>query len=62
MEQGGCCKICGGVTHLAKDCPEKGKRGSLATGKEGKTCKFLTVITTLLFTTILKLMKNKVST
>ena len=21
--QGGCCKICEGVTHLAKDCPQK---------------------------------------
>lgn len=42
--QGGCCKICGGVTHLAKDCPDKGKKGSAA-GKEGKTCKFVTVIT-----------------
>nr|GEV97819.1 DNA-binding protein HEXBP [Tanacetum cinerariifolium] len=24
----GCCKLCGGVTHLAKDCPNKGNRSS----------------------------------
>jgi hypothetical protein len=42
--QGGCCKVCGGVTHLARDCPDKGLRGSAATGKEGKhkTCQLLT--------------------
>lgn len=28
--QGGCCKICGGVTHLAKDCPDKGRKESAA--------------------------------
>ncbi|GAB4858264.1 hypothetical protein Ancab_009735 [Ancistrocladus abbreviatus] len=27
---GGGCKICGGVTHLAKDCPSKGGKGSAA--------------------------------
>ncbi|KAJ6889494.1 hypothetical protein NC652_030300 [Populus alba x Populus x berolinensis] len=32
--KGGCCKVCGGVTHLARDCPDKGLRGSAATGKE----------------------------
>ncbi|CAK7337288.1 unnamed protein product [Dovyalis caffra] len=30
---GGCCKICDGVTHLAKDCPDKDKRGSAAFGR-----------------------------
>jgi len=28
--KGGCCKICGGVTHLAKNCPDKGRQGSVA--------------------------------
>lgn len=40
--QGGCCKICGGVTHLAKDCPNKGcNNGSVAAMSGGNTCKFL---------------------
>ncbi|PQM40863.1 hypothetical protein Pyn_02379 [Prunus yedoensis var. nudiflora] len=29
---GGSCKICGGVTHLARDCPNKGNRDSMAAG------------------------------
>jgi len=24
---GGCCRICGGVTHLAKNCPNKDRQG-----------------------------------
>ena len=40
IPQGGCCKICGGVTHLAKDCPNKGYRGSVAAAGAGYTCKF----------------------
>lgn len=34
--QGGCCKICSGVTHLARDCPNKGIR---STGF-GKICEY----------------------
>ena len=34
--QGGCCKVCGGVTHLARDCPNKCKRGDAAFGRGGK--------------------------
>ncbi|KAF2320367.1 hypothetical protein GH714_027304 [Hevea brasiliensis] len=34
LQDGGCCKICGGVTHLAKHCPDKGKRDSLTSVKE----------------------------
>lgn len=35
--QGGGCKICGGITHLAKDCPNKGNQ---AASGAGNTCKF----------------------
>lgn len=35
--QGGSCKICGGITHLARDCPNK---GSAAARGPGNTCKF----------------------
>ena len=28
--KGSCCKICGGVIHLAKNCPDKGKQESVA--------------------------------
>lgn len=44
-EQGGCCKICEAVTHLAKDCPQKnsGKFAGNARVKL-KICKFLTIL------------------
>lgn len=35
--QGGGCKICGGITHLAKDCPNQGNK---ATSGAGNACKF----------------------
>ncbi|GKV31139.1 hypothetical protein SLEP1_g39873 [Rubroshorea leprosula] len=34
---GGGCKICGSVTHLAKDCPNKGSEVPPTAGKEGNT-------------------------
>ncbi|GKD66499.1 DNA-binding protein HEXBP [Tanacetum coccineum] len=34
--QDGCCKLCGGVTHLAKDCPNKGNRSSGMYNEFGK--------------------------
>jgi hypothetical protein len=39
IPQGGCCKICGDVTHLAKDCTNKGNRGSVVAAGAGYTCK-----------------------
>ncbi|GJV60245.1 DNA-binding protein HEXBP [Tanacetum coccineum] len=32
----GCCKLCGGVAHLAKDCPNKGNRSSGMSNEFGK--------------------------
>ncbi|KAL1340052.1 hypothetical protein AAHE18_U090000 [Arachis hypogaea] len=36
--KGGCCKICGGVTHLARDCPEKGLYIRISCLNEQRPC------------------------
>ena len=37
--QGGCCKTCGEVTHLAKDCPKKGTQVYAGPGVSSNRCK-----------------------
>ncbi|KAL0371700.1 UNVERIFIED_CONTAM: Actin-depolymerizing factor 7 [Sesamum calycinum] len=37
LDKGGCCKVCGGVTHLARDCPNKRSRTYDAAGMIGQS-------------------------
>lgn len=39
--QGGCCKECGEVTHLARHCPNKGKQDLISSRDDGKQTKNL---------------------
>lgn len=39
--QGGCCKVCGEVTHLARHCPNKGKQDLISSRDDGKRIKKL---------------------
>jgi len=43
--QGGCCKVCGEVTHLARHCPNKGKQDLISSRDDGKQAKILLNVT-----------------